>query len=55
MYALTLFKQVQGRYSSTILKNVLSLVHQIFLYLAAYEFNITFDWLNHMVWLNRMV
>ena len=38
-----------GLYSPTILKNLLCLVLQIFLYLAAFECNITSDWLNPMV------
>ena len=38
-----------GSYSPTILKNVLSLVQQIFLSLAAFECNTTSDWLNHTV------
>ena len=36
-------------YSPTILKNVLCLVLQVCLYLAALECNTTSDWLNHMV------
>ena len=36
-------------YSLTTLKNVLSIILQIFLYLAAFECNTTFDWLNHVV------
>ena len=39
----------QGPYSPTILKNILCLVLQIFLYLAAFECNTTSDWLNHTV------
>ena len=39
----------QGSYSPTILKNVLCLILQIFLYLAAFACNTTSDWLNHMV------
>ena len=35
----------QGLYSPTILKNVLSLVLQIFQYLEAFECNTTSDWL----------
>ena len=42
-------KQALGQYSSTILKNVLSLVLQIFLYLVAFECNTTLDGLNHMI------
>ena len=37
-----------GWYSSTILKNVLCLVLQIFLYLEACECNRTSDWLNRI-------
>ena len=40
---------IQGLYSQTTLKNVLSLVLQNFLYLVAYEYNTTCDWLNHTV------
>ena len=36
-------------YSPTLLQNVLSLVLQIFLFLAAFECNTTSDWLNHTV------
>ena len=43
------FGSVLGPYSPTILKNVLSLVLQIFLFLHAFECNTTSDWLNHMV------
>ena len=35
-----------GPYSLTILRNVLSLVLQIFLYSEAFEYNKTSDWLN---------
>ena len=42
-------KKKNGPYSPTILKNVLSLVLQIFLYLAAFKCNKTSDWLNHAV------
>ena len=38
-----------GPYSPTILQNVLSLVLQIFLYLTAFEYNTTSDWLHHTV------
>ena len=38
-----------GRYSPTILKNVLSLVLQISLYLEAFECDTASDWLNHSV------
>ena len=37
-----------GMYSSTILKNDLCLVLQIFLYLSALECNTTYDWLNRI-------
>ena len=39
-----------GPYSPTILKNVFSLVLQIFLYLETFECNRTSDWLNGMVY-----
>ena len=39
----------QGPYAPTILQNVLGLVLQISLYLAALECNTTSDWLNCMV------
>ena len=39
----------QSPYSPTILKHVLGLVLQIFLYLEAFERNTTSDWLNHTV------
>ena len=38
-----------GPYSPTILKNVLCLDLQNFLYLEKFECNITSDWLNQMV------
>ena len=37
------------RFSPTILKNVLRLVLQIFLYLAVLECNTTFDWLDRLI------
>ena len=46
----TLSEMNLGPYSSTVLKKVLCLVTQIFLFLAAYERNTTSDWLNHMVY-----
>ena len=39
----------QDPYSPTILKNISSLVLQIFLYLEAFECKTTFDWLYPMV------
>ena len=42
-------QKYQGLYLPIILKKVLSLVLQIFLYLAEFECNITSDWLNHTV------
>ena len=36
-------------YLPIILKKVLSLLHKIFPYIAAFECNATSDWLNHMV------
>ena len=42
-------QRTQGPYSPSIPKNILSLVPQIFLYLAAFECNATSDWLKHMV------
>ena len=39
----------QGPISSTMLQKVLSLVPQIFLFLAAFECNTTSDWLKHTV------
>ena len=48
--ALTIWTKIDtGRYSPTILKNVLSLFIQIFLYVEAFEGNKTSDWLNHTV------
>ena len=44
----------QGSYSPTILQNVLSLVLQIFLYLAGFECNTNSDMLNHAVYLIRI-
>ena len=41
---------VQGPYSQPILKNVLSLVLQSFLYLEAFDCNTTSGWLNHTVY-----
>ena len=38
-----------GSYSPTILENILSLVFQNFLQLAAFECNTTSDWLNRIV------
>ena len=38
-----------GPYSLTILKNVLSLVLQIFLHLEAFERNTASDWLNRTI------
>ena len=40
------YSKHQGPYLPTILKNVHSLVLQMFLYLAAFECNTTSDWLN---------
>ena len=40
---------ILGPYSPTILKNILSLVLQIFLCTEAFERNTTSDWLNHTV------
>ena len=46
----TMFLCHQGQYSPTILENVLCLIIQIFLYLATFECNTTFGWLNHTVY-----
>ena len=48
-WLLSLAALVQGSYLPTILKNVLCLVLQIFLYLAAFECDTTSDWLNYTV------
>ena len=42
-------QQLQDPFSPIILQNVLSLVLHIFLYLEAFEYNTTSDWLNHTV------
>ena len=39
-----------GLYSPPILKNILSIVIQIFIYLEAFESNTNSDFLNHTVW-----
>ena len=43
---------VDIQYSPIILENILCLVLQIFLDLAVFECNTTFDWLNH-IWFSQ--
>ena len=47
--SLSLSLSLQCPYSTTVLNNILSIVLQIFLYLAVFECNTISNWLNHIV------